>query len=296
MNIIKPYYQVAIVNNMKQVSEIISETIGSIIALEITNADQSIKNDLLNFVNEKNVPFLILIDEEIKSFEKNATREIIDYIIFSMFSKNYVRINDIPVIAFTNQQNTVADIESEKTFISSFTAQGWPMLHMWHLPVSMSFKQQILQQKTQSLFLDTIDADEEFLLHQFFSDPQQLGKYIFFSAEVNYKKIENDLFSIYKSIIKKNSFLTGFIAHCTELKTNNSQLNQQVKVLSEKLNNAETTIEIIRSKYKDDYELLFNWYHKEYEVLPLWYKRFGHIIKVIIGKRSFKSLFTNENV
>jgi len=29
-----------------------------------------------------------------------------------------------------------------------------------------------------------------------------------------------------------------------------------------------------------------DWYNKEYEVLPLWYKRFGHIIKIIMGKRS----------
>lgn len=33
------------------------------------------------------------------------------------------------------------------------------------------------------------------------------------------------------------------------------------------------------------------WYENQYEVLPLWYKRFGHIIKVIKGKRSFRSLF-----
>ncbi len=37
------------------------------------------------------------------------------------------------------------------------------------------------------------------------------------------------------------------------------------------------------------------WYHREYEVLPLWYKRFGHIIKVIMGKRSFRSLFTDDH-
>ena len=36
---------------------------------------------------------------------------------------------------------------------------------------------------------------------------------------------------------------------------------------------------------------LLTWYHDEYEVLPLWYKRFGHIIKVFTGKRTFKSLF-----
>jgi hypothetical protein len=36
-------------------------------------------------------------------------------------------------------------------------------------------------------------------------------------------------------------------------------------------------------------------YHYEYEILPLWYKRLGHIIKVLTGKRTFKSLF-NDNV
>ncbi|WP_165758961.1 glycosyltransferase family 4 protein [Niastella yeongjuensis] len=34
-----------------------------------------------------------------------------------------------------------------------------------------------------------------------------------------------------------------------------------------------------------------NWYYNEYEILPLWYKRLGHIIKVLTGKRSIKSLF-----
>jgi len=33
------------------------------------------------------------------------------------------------------------------------------------------------------------------------------------------------------------------------------------------------------------------WYKKEYEVLPMWYKRFGHLIKVFKGERTFKSLF-----
>lgn len=36
------------------------------------------------------------------------------------------------------------------------------------------------------------------------------------------------------------------------------------------------------------------WYYYEYEILPLWYKRFGHVIKVLQGKRSFKSLFNDD--
>lgn len=40
-----------------------------------------------------------------------------------------------------------------------------------------------------------------------------------------------------------------------------------------------------------EYYNLREWYHNEYEVLPLWFKRLGHIIKVVTGKRSLKSLF-----
>jgi hypothetical protein len=36
------------------------------------------------------------------------------------------------------------------------------------------------------------------------------------------------------------------------------------------------------------------WYHYEYEILPLWYKRVGQLIKVLMGKRSFKSLFSDN--
>jgi hypothetical protein len=45
---------------------------------------------------------------------------------------------------------------------------------------------------------------------------------------------------------------------------------------------------------QDAYYGIKDWYTTEYEVLPLWYKRFGHIIKVFMGKRSLKSLFDDD--
>jgi hypothetical protein len=45
---------------------------------------------------------------------------------------------------------------------------------------------------------------------------------------------------------------------------------------------------------EQEYYDLKTWYHNEYEVLPLWYKRMGHIVKVLTGKRSFRSLFTDN--
>ncbi len=44
----------------------------------------------------------------------------------------------------------------------------------------------------------------------------------------------------------------------------------------------------------NSYEDLKAWYHKEYEVLPLWYKRAGHVVKVLQGNRSLKSLFKKD--
>jgi hypothetical protein len=49
------------------------------------------------------------------------------------------------------------------------------------------------------------------------------------------------------------------------------------------------------NRYKRQIKELISFYKNEYEILPKWYKQFGHIIKVIMGKRTFKSLF-NDNV
>lgn len=46
--------------------------------------------------------------------------------------------------------------------------------------------------------------------------------------------------------------------------------------------------------HKNQYDELRNWYHEQYDVLPLWFKRAGHIVKVIQGKRSLKSLIKNK--
>ena len=46
---------------------------------------------------------------------------------------------------------------------------------------------------------------------------------------------------------------------------------------------------------EQEYYEVLNWYKNEYEILPLWYKQLGHIIKVIMGKRNFRSLL-NDNV
>ena len=44
---------------------------------------------------------------------------------------------------------------------------------------------------------------------------------------------------------------------------------------------------------KEYYEVV-DWYKKEYEILPLWFKRMGHVLKVLTGKRTAGSLFSDK--
>ena len=45
---------------------------------------------------------------------------------------------------------------------------------------------------------------------------------------------------------------------------------------------------------KKDLSRTLKWYHYEHEIMTLWYKQFGHVIKVISGKRTFRSLFSDN--
>ena len=68
------------------------------------------------------------------------------------------------------------------------------------------------------------------------------------------------------------------------------QCEISVQVLREDLASRNAYIGVPRNALK----MVSDFYHNEYEILPLWYKRFGHIIKVVIGKRTFRSLFNDK--
>lgn len=59
--------------------------------------------------------------------------------------------------------------------------------------------------------------------------------------------------------------------------------------LKEELNNYKEHLEILKSSHQA--KAIQDYYQEQYEILPLWYKRVGHLIKVLTGKRTFKSLF-----
>jgi hypothetical protein len=63
----------------------------------------------------------------------------------------------------------------------------------------------------------------------------------------------------------------------------------QLRFLQQEVNNLRVFNEELRSS-KETMHIL-NFYHTQYEVLPLWYKRFGHVIKILMGKRKLSFTF-----
>ena len=96
-----------------------------------------------------------------------------------------------------------------------------------------------------------------------------------------------------KSLKKENKYVDIFL----KIVALNNSANWQVQESELWQNRAKLYLSFIalgKEVAQKEYYDLREWYHGEYEILPLWYKRLGHIIKVLIGKRTFRSLFSDN--
>lgn len=106
-------------------------------------------------------------------------------------------------------------------------------------------------------------------------------------ADLKMQHEEGDLFHLVRQI-----------RHCTaEL----ARCRQSGKLTAEELKSKKDYLDFLLGKVRrgEDFEFsdtvrLKRFYEQEYEVLPLWYKQFGHVIKVLMGKRTLKSLWRDD--
>jgi regulator of replication initiation timing len=185
-----------------------------------------------------------------------------DALILCLFSRSYLQINGAPVVAFTQAHSTL-----EASLNSYLRGQGYPGLHAWAVPE--------ISTPGASQFLETA----------------AFGEPLFFQDQA----AEERFYQSCQELLKDNEGFSACISEYLTLKATHQKLQERYAVLEERLKNAETTVEVARHKFKDDYDNLYDFYRKEYDILPLWYKRFGQIVKVLAGKRSFRSLF-DDNV
>jgi regulator of replication initiation timing len=149
--------------------------------------------------------------------------------------------------------------------------------------------------------------------------PAANTNYLFYSSDEllrHYKEVlqsdqyyNNTVFFYVSSIEALRSTLLSLQQEENEFKQNSPKLyslindnrmfEKEIGRLRRKLAYTETELshqkqysDILRSDHST--KELQNYYDHEYEILPAWYKRFGHVLKVITGKRTFRSLFRED--
>jgi regulator of replication initiation timing len=297
--VVRPYTPLTVISSSEKDLVSFLEETHIAIALELNTSLPHADKDVLKQLIEGNNPFLLLIHDD-GNTDGILPKEIVEIIELCLFSSNYIQVDEIPVIAFIKRSTTTEKLPGDSTVsgqLSSFLKkQGWHSIKEWKVYAERSFSRQLAEANGQPLLLTHIDFDARLISDEFFRDNRFIGNYLFFKGNSLEESLllEQEFLSICQVIVEEGSFLESCIKENMALKIRLRESHKKNKVLQERLNNAETTIEIIKSKYKDDYDNLFKWYHQEYEILPLWFKRLGHIVKVFTGKRAFLSLFSDN--
>lgn len=242
-------------------------------AIRISDAS-SVKAELVNALRGSS-DFVIALRATID-------QELFVFLMHALMSPKYLVVDSAPVI-LVDQDFPTAGIEVLQQKLSK---QGFHEVKFWPLANSenrivVNKETSIDNDWTENNLLNSFAALDGFVVFDF-TDPEA-------AVDAHVK-----LASFCHEYLDSNPDLAKAFSEYQSVKTKYEILKAGAGKLQQQLASSEKTVGVIRTKYKDDYENLFKWYHNEYEVLPLWYKRFGHIIKVIMGKRSFRSLFSDD--
>ena len=239
-------------------------------------------------------PFCLLIDLQEDLKESVAFETIINSLITFSFHFNYIKTkHDNPLIIFeTGERDADNYIEIARQI---FKSQGYD-----DIETMVIYNNKILLQEEEKKnicfnFRENMDN----LFSEYINSIGQLtssGPFFFFLDDPG--KIPEILNVIQKAeIVIREDLPQAYylLKENRSLTTREYNLLVKLKLLQEQFDSLSKYNISSDTRYKKQIIDLITFYKYEHEILPLWYKQFGHILKVIMGKRTFRSLF-NDNV
>jgi hypothetical protein len=250
------------------------------------------------FLAPKKYKFCLLIDLDNKLCE--LTRQdgsVLDFVVSFTFHSNYLKTDyDYPVVLFqpsgTNSYNHIPIIR--ETFKSHGYDDIIAMIMgkddislLEHFPKCVRFDLMKNCEGLPSKYLEAIKkvTSSETFFSFFLEYPEQLPALL------------NIIIKTESMICKDLPQVYCLLAENRSLNLDGSKLISRLQLLQEELSslhndrlNYYSTI----ARYKRQMAELMKFYKNEYEILPTWYKRLGHIVKVLMGKRTFRSLFDDK--
>jgi len=231
-------------------------------------------------------PFAILFSEQ-NSLKQNGNDSYIEDIIPLFFQPSYFLASDKPVIFLRKKSNDHSEfIErlSEKC-----TKQGLSVLLLE--TKNSGSVDNWTDQFAYEITSPNVDYDaiiENWLSH--FLEDEDPGEIHFLCRHE-----EPALSTVLNKMREKEIALHNTVQYkFANLAYQKQKLIGKYKKELELRVSAEKDTQLYLSMQKKQTADNVEWYHHEYEVLPTWYKRLGHIIKVLTGRRTFRSLFSDK--
>lgn len=232
--------------------------------------------------------FMIALDEN------DSPDQVIQVLMHCVFCDNYLFVGASPVFLFYNSQpgNERGPV-FRKAISNKLSQQGFHSIVEWG---SGSVAGEPGDSLHPEVISDDTELDTPWIFDHILRDFRSLSNYLVFDFDSPREAVsyEKHLALACESYLQKEPLLSEGLREYIARRQENEILLSENRKLKQQQAADQKTIGVIRTKYKDDYENLFKWYHNEYEILPMWYKKIGQLIKVIMGKRTFKSLFSDD--
>lgn len=284
----KPYYIIHYPSDLDSFADIEKELV--FVLLIDLNEPQVIKDFFEAIYRKCNYEFCFLIKTSENELDQG---EIVEHLVLLSFHCNYVRtaLNELLVLSTTR-------IQSVETIITRlFIMHGYKRVQFKY--IGESTKTGI--EKNEFYLISDIQNIEagysDFLINTGVSEIQILiDMETHISANV-VNKIEDKLTKTEKELFENNPSLYSLFEERKGYLQNNIKLNKRISSYKEILEVNREGLSYTESNSINEKRVIeiTNFYHYEYEILPKWFKRLGHLIKVVMGKRSLKSL-VNDNV
>ena len=221
--------------------------------------------------------FSLLVAEPL-SIDSNWAQAVVSFFFF----KNYCRFGQLPILLAEgsgfDRLNKMRDLIRQHAHAQGFQDVEIVMLQKNNdrellIPatadesvIKYSYRKQLtsMYEGFESVFIILSNYEQVILVERYFNEEENL-----------FQQQSPDLYNLKRAN--------------NELRERAEELDKLAKSLENENKALASHNSILRSGSQA--KVLQRYYTHEYEVLPKWYKRFGHLIKVITGKRTFGSLF-----
>lgn len=282
----RPYY---IINDLSSIDLLQKKEQKFIFAITIT-AHESL-NKIFKTIYESCVnPFCLYIPSQTNESVLNS---VIDDLILVSFHHEYIRpvLNEVLILsdgAFNSIYNHISE---------SFIAQGYQRVRIKH------FNSELDERANEDkiyLINDVLQAEDKY--YDFLNSRLAVECQVIIDAGkgVDLPKIDvlhEKLVRAEAKLLENNPVAYNLLAQSILYQQCNEKLNRQIHQYQEMLETKKSDFDVSKSNSFQAKKVveIAEFYHYEYEILPNWFKKLGHLIKVIMGKRTVKSLY-DDNV